>query len=118
MALTRARVIAGDEKLAGEVERAIRAVLTRPRDDTLRREVYKMRSLVASAKGDGGFWDLKLAAGGLLNIEFLAQYLLLCHAREAPELIGVSTFATLETAGRLGLLGPRTQASCWALIAC
>jgi glutamate-ammonia-ligase adenylyltransferase len=105
MALTRARVIAGDAWLAAKTERAIRAILTRPRDDSLREDVYKMRSLIASVKGDADFWDLKLAAGGLLDIEFLAQYLLLRHAHEAPDLIGVSTFATLEAGGRLGLLG-------------
>ena len=63
-----------------------------------------MRSLVAQVKGDKDPWDLKLAAGGLMDVEFLAQYLLLRHARAAPALIGVSTCRVIEAAGELGFL--------------
>ncbi|WOJ89245.1 bifunctional [glutamine synthetase] adenylyltransferase/[glutamine synthetase]-adenylyl-L-tyrosine phosphorylase [Methylocapsa polymorpha] len=104
MALTRARVIAGDAALGARTSEAVRSTLMRPRGESLPREVYEMRSLIASVKGDQGPWDLKRAAGGLMDIEFLAQYLLLRHACAAPELISVSTYDVIETAGRLGLL--------------
>jgi glutamate-ammonia-ligase adenylyltransferase len=104
MALTRARPIAGDGQLGAQTSDAIRAVLTRPRSDALGRDVYEMRRLIASAKGDGDPWDLKLAAGGLIDIEFLAQYLLLRHAHAEPSLVCVSPLAVIETAASRGVL--------------
>ncbi|HET6376156.1 MAG TPA: hypothetical protein VFF88_08905, partial [Methylocella sp.] len=104
MALTRARPIAGDERLSGEVKNAIKSILMRKRDARLRREVYDMRQLIAQSKGDGDAWDLKLAAGGLIDIEFLAQYLVLAHAYAQPGLIIPSTSKVIETAAHLSLL--------------
>lgn len=104
MALTRARVIAGDAGLGVRASDAIRAVLMRPRGEALPRAVYEMRGLIARVKGDGDPWDLKLAAGGLLDIEFLAQYILLRHAHAHPQLLDVATVAVIATAGGLGLL--------------
>jgi [glutamine synthetase] adenylyltransferase / [glutamine synthetase]-adenylyl-L-tyrosine phosphorylase len=105
MALTRARPIAGEPQLRAQVSDAIRAVLMRPRGGALRQDVYEMRRLVAQAKGDRDPWDLKLAAGGLIDIEFLAQYLLLRHAGAEPSLVCVSAVAVIETATASGLLG-------------
>ena len=64
-----------------------------------------MRRLIARVKGDKDPWDLKLAAGGLVDIEFLAQYLILRHAHDHPALMDVSTRAVLESAEKLGLIG-------------
>jgi glutamate-ammonia-ligase adenylyltransferase len=104
MALTRARPIAGNVQLGAQTSDAIRALLMRRRGGALRQDVYEMRRLIAQAKGDGDPWDLKLAAGGLIDIEFLAQYLLLRHARAEPSLVGVSASTVIETAARCGLL--------------
>ena len=43
-------------------------------------DVVEMRAAIAKEKGDGERWDLKYAAGGLIDIEFIAQYLQLVHA--------------------------------------
>lgn len=104
MALSRARTIAGDAALATRVTLAVSALLTKRPLENLRRDVLEMRRLVAKTKGEDDPWDLKLVAGGLLDIEFLAQYLLLRDAHARPELVHVSTAAVIETAGRLGLL--------------
>ncbi len=78
MALTRARVVAGDPGLAQRVSDAVREVIDRPRDHAaLARSVRDMRALVAREKGDRNSWDLKLASGGLMDVEFVAQYLAL-----------------------------------------
>ena len=78
MALTRARVIAGDPGLARAIDEAIAATLGAKRDRAaLARDVRDMRALVAREKGDADPWDLKLVSGGLLDIEFLAQFLVL-----------------------------------------
>jgi [glutamine synthetase] adenylyltransferase / [glutamine synthetase]-adenylyl-L-tyrosine phosphorylase len=104
MALTRARPVAGDRELGAQTNDAIRAVLTRQRGDELRKDVYDMRRLIAKEKGDRDPWDLKLAAGGLIDIEFLAQYLLLRHAHAEPSLVCGSPLAVIEAAARLGKL--------------
>jgi [glutamine synthetase] adenylyltransferase / [glutamine synthetase]-adenylyl-L-tyrosine phosphorylase len=105
MALTRARPVAGDVQLGAQTSDAIRALLMRRHGGALRQDVYEMRRLIAQAKGDGDPWDLKLAAGGLIDIEFLAQYLLLRHAHAEPSLVCVSALAVIETAATRGLLG-------------
>jgi [glutamine synthetase] adenylyltransferase / [glutamine synthetase]-adenylyl-L-tyrosine phosphorylase len=79
-------------------------VLMQRRGGALPQDVFEMRRLIAQAKGDSDPWDLKLAAGGLIDIEFLAQYLLLRHAHAEPSLVCVSPLDVIETATTRGLL--------------
>lgn len=105
MALSRARVICGDESLAAETEAIVRAALLAPRDPAeVRRGVREMRALVEAEKGDGGPLDLKLAPGGLLDIDFLAQALLLAHGARHPDLLGLDPAGAIERAAGHGLL--------------
>jgi len=76
LALTRARVVAGSAGLAAEAEAAIRAALdARKGDPRVLAEAREMRTrlLEAHAKDRANPWSLKYAAGGLMEIEFLAQ---------------------------------------------
>ena len=80
MALTRARVVAGDESLAQELTETIRNVLATPRDaDKTLADVVEMRGRIetANAAARDRLWSLKQAHGGLIDIEFVAQYGLL-----------------------------------------
>ncbi len=105
MALTRARVVSATPAFAARVESAIREVLCRPRDaQSVAADVAEMRQAIATEKGDGEKWDLKYVAGGLVDIEFIAQYLQLVHAAEKPEILDTSTSRVLEKAWRLGVL--------------
>jgi glutamate-ammonia-ligase adenylyltransferase len=105
MALARARVVAGDEAFRPEVEAAVRAVLIAPRRRAdVVREARAMRSLIAREKGEDDPFDVKLARGGLTDIDFIAQVLLLAHACEHPDPIGLSTPETLSRAAALHLL--------------
>ena len=63
-----------------------------------------MRALIGREKGDSDVWDLKLAAGGLIDIEFVAQYLQLAFARKHPSILDVSTRTVVEESGRVGLI--------------
>ncbi|MBK0326809.1 glutamine-synthetase adenylyltransferase [Rhodobacteraceae bacterium F11138] len=74
LALTRARVIAGDAGLAQDIETFRQTVLgkARPRDQVLR-EVAAMRARIAAAKSPAGVWDAKTGAGRLQDIELIAQ---------------------------------------------
>jgi glutamate-ammonia-ligase adenylyltransferase len=105
MALTRARVIAGDPGLRERATREIHAILTRPRDPAaVAADVRTMRATVEEEKGHGGRWDLKLAPGALLDIEFVAQYLQLAFGARRPEILDVETEAVLARAADAGLL--------------
>ncbi|HUZ32599.1 MAG TPA: bifunctional [glutamine synthetase] adenylyltransferase/[glutamine synthetase]-adenylyl-L-tyrosine phosphorylase [Xanthobacteraceae bacterium] len=107
MALTRARVISASPAFAARVEAAIHAVLKKKRDaHKAAADVVEMRGAIANEKGDADPWDLKYAAGGLVDIEFIAQYLQLVHAAAAPDILDTSTVRTLEKAARAGILKP------------
>jgi len=105
MALTRARVISASPGFRARIEEIIRAVLTRPRDPAaVANDVAEMRRAVALEKGEDDVWDLKYAAGGMVDIDFAAQYLQLVHAAEKPDILDVSTLHVLDNAERLGVL--------------
>jgi [glutamine synthetase] adenylyltransferase / [glutamine synthetase]-adenylyl-L-tyrosine phosphorylase len=105
LALTRARVVSGAPALGRRVEAVIRDVLRTPRDvRALASDVVDMRRAIAAEKGDGARWDLKYAAGGLIDLEFVAQYLQLAHAGAAPDIIDTATASVLDKAMRDGLL--------------
>jgi [glutamine synthetase] adenylyltransferase / [glutamine synthetase]-adenylyl-L-tyrosine phosphorylase len=111
MALTRARVISGPPGFAARITAVIRDVLCRSRDAaTIAADVIDMRAAIAAEKGDADPWDLKNAAGALIDIEFIAQYLQLIHASATPEILGPSTAAVLDEAARLGVLAPQDAA--------
>lgn len=105
MALTRARVVSATVGFRQEAEGVIRSVLSRVRDpQTIADDAAEMRRAIAQEKGEGDRWDLKYAAGGLIDVEFIAQYLQLVHAAEHPDILDPSTVRCLEKASRLGLL--------------
>jgi glutamate-ammonia-ligase adenylyltransferase len=75
MALTRARVVVGSAPARAEAEAAISATLRQQRDPaTLRREVAAMRAEIARAKPPKGAFDVKLAPGGLVDLEFAVHF--------------------------------------------
>src|SRR6204780_1971547 len=107
MALTRARFVGGDARLGADLAKTVRQTLTRKPDPaTIARETRAMRALIAREKGDSDPWDLKLAAGGLVDIEFVAQYLQLAFAHRQPAILDVSTRKVVEEAGPAGLITP------------
>jgi len=105
MALTRARVVSASSAFAARVEGVIRDILRRPRDAALiAGDVVEMRAAIAKEKGDKDRWDLKYAAGGLIDLEFIAQYLQLVHAHDLPEILDTSTARVLDKAWQLRVL--------------
>jgi [glutamine synthetase] adenylyltransferase / [glutamine synthetase]-adenylyl-L-tyrosine phosphorylase len=105
MALTRARVISSSPEFRARIENIIRNVLTRPRAAAaIASDVAEMRRAVALEKGEKDIWDLKYAAGGMVDIDFIAQYLQLVHAADRPDILDVSTLHVLDNAARLGVL--------------
>ena len=107
-ALTRARFCAGDPAV-GEQFEAIRVeILRRPRDlNRLREEVLSMRKrmLDQHASRSEEDFDIKHDRGGLIDVEFIVQYLILGHAHAHPRLCGnLGNLALLGMAAELGLI--------------
>jgi glutamate-ammonia-ligase adenylyltransferase len=96
MALTRARVVAGDPGLAQRIETVIAETLCQKRDPAdIKADVAKMRDLMLQEHKDLGLWDLKRKPGGQVEIEFIAQYLQLVHAWETPKILHQNTAQAL-----------------------
>ncbi len=85
MALSRARCVFGPSDLCGKIETASAAVLARPRDRlALVYGVADMRARMRREQKEGGLWDLKRAPGGLIDAEFILQFLALAHPEARP----------------------------------
>lgn len=105
MALTRARVISASPAFQERIEGVIRDVLMRPRNRAIiANDVSEMRNAIAQEKGEDDVWNLKYAAGGTVDIDFIAQYLQLVHAAASPDVLNVNTVEVIDNAARLGIL--------------
>jgi glutamate-ammonia-ligase adenylyltransferase len=110
MALTRARVISASPGFSARIEKVIRDALTRPREPFgVAADVADMRRAIAQEKGEDDPWELKHAAGGIVDIDFIAQYLQLVHASDKPDILSVNTLDVIDHAARLGVM-PHAEA--------
>jgi glutamate-ammonia-ligase adenylyltransferase len=108
MALTRARPVAGDPALCARTGTAIVAALTAPRDPhRLVADVADMRRRIAASHPRPSPWDLRNRRGGLTDLEFVAQYLMLREAARLPEVLRRDTAAALAALGAAGALPPQ-----------
>ena len=97
LALTRARVVSGPPELRRTIERTISEVLRRPRDRAqVAADVRIMRAKIEEEKGTRDVWDLKYVRGGLIDIEFLAQFLQIVSAHDHPEVLNQNTVIALN----------------------
>ena len=106
-AMTRARCVVATPDLRGRFEAVRSAVITAERDpNSLRAEIMAMRERLRRAHPlAAGRFDFKQSAGGMIDAEFVMQFLVLLHARDYPELVAnAGNIALLERAEVLGLL--------------
>lgn len=106
-ALTRARFVAGDVKLGERFEALRHNLLTQERDQAvLKKEVLDMRARMLESH-PALETDVKNARGGIIDVEFIVQYLILAHAHRLPELTQNSgNIALLAVAAEDGLIDP------------
>lgn len=84
-ALTRARAITGDAALLAAFEKVHRELLETGRDEEkLRRDIAEMRATIDREKPASSPFDVKLAEGGLIDIEFISQWGVLASAAALP----------------------------------
>ncbi len=78
MALTRARLVAGDSELVKRAQSEIAAIVASPRNhEKLTRDVRDMRQRLEDEKPARSIWDIKTVKGGLLDIDFILQWAVL-----------------------------------------
>lgn len=105
LALTRARFICGPETLRRPIVDTIGSVLTRPRDRaSVAQDVKEMRAKIAAEKGTVDIWNLKQVRGGLVDLEFIAQFLQIVNAHEQPGVLDQNTEAALTKLAGAGIL--------------
>ena len=106
-ALTRARFVCGDGNV-GKTFQAIRqAILSMPRDPAkLKEDVLNMRQRMHDGhKNPTELFDLKHDSGGIVDVEFCVQYLILLHSGQQPTLLdNIGNIGLLRRCGELGLL--------------
>ncbi len=114
-ALVRARAVAGDAELVADFDALRAQVLARPRDPaSLAEDVSSMRRRMRAEldRSDAAVFDLKQGEGGLVDLEFLLQFLLLRDAAEHPALrVPRATPALLDAVLAAGSITPEAHAS-------
>ena len=114
-ALTRARFCAGDPTVGARFEAIRCEILQQPRDlATLKEEVIAMRKKMvdAHASHSDSEFGLKHDPGGIVDVEFIVQYLVLGYACQHASLTGnLGNIALLRIAGELGLIDPAQAAA-------
>lgn len=107
LALSRARVVAGPAPLRRKINETIAEVLCSPRDPAkVAADVRAMREKIAEEKGSADPWDLKHARGGLIDLEFVAQYLQIVNAAQHPDILDQNTEMALSKLAAAGVLSP------------
>ncbi len=106
-ALTRARFCAGDAKIGAAFEQIRNEVIGQPREpEKLREEVAAMRQKMHSGHPNtSDLFDLKHDSGGIVDVEFIVQFLVLAHANQYPQLTqNIGNIALLQMLAKLGLI--------------
>ena len=112
-ALTRARFICGDAEIGTKFEDIRRSILTQPRDKArLKQEIIAMREkMFATHPPEEG--NVKYARGGVVDVEFIVQYLVLAESGREPKLTeNYGNIALLGMAARRGLIDPDLAQRC------
>lgn len=111
-ALTRARFVCGAPELGERFEQIRRRILTQARDEAaLKNDILAMRAKIAAAHPPDEA-DVKHARGGIVDVEFIVQYLILAQSREHPALLeNYGNIALLQMAATRSLIDGRTAAA-------
>jgi glutamate-ammonia-ligase adenylyltransferase len=107
MALTRARPVAGPPRVRERVTEIVREVLTMRRNRAkTAADVREMRALIEKEKGTLDVWHTRNHRGGLVDVEFIAQFLQIQHAADEPSLLNQNTAQALANLTEARFLSP------------
>lgn len=98
-ALTRARPVAGEREFCAHVAIAICELVNLPNNPAkMAADIAEMRAMIAKEKPASSPFEVKTAKGGLVDVEFVAQWSALSRGRQPNEVPATSTLAMLEQA--------------------
>lgn len=106
-ALTKARVVYGDGELKNSIDEVIReTVYGVGADATVRSEIHRLRMRMETeiAKESAGSYNIKTGRGGMVDVEFIVQYLQLVHGRDCPAIRGANTVTALQAIKGEGII--------------
>lgn len=112
-ALTKARVVLGPETLARQIEAINREIVyLRPVPPELQTEIRRLRARMESeiAKESAGHFNIKTGRGGMVDVEFIVQYLQILHGAAHPTVQVSNTLGALAALEGEGLLAPKDRA--------
>lgn len=106
-ALTKARLVYGDDPLRKNIEKVIsETVYGSSADQEVRQEIHRLRMRMEHelARETTGSYNIKTGRGGMVDVEFLVQFLQLKFGRDCPEIRCVATLAALQAIRTAGLI--------------
>ena len=107
MALTRIRPVAGDPELGRRILEAAREALrTKAADPKITEDVADMRRRMARERPSRSQWDVKLAPGGLVDMEFVIQHAILMAAADVPGAVIPTSMDAIKAIAAAGRLAP------------
>lgn len=113
MALTRARVVTGDDVFKTRIRDYIKSTLGRPRDTAkLAADVREMRERMEKEHQRNTPFDIKYVRGGLIDLEFIAQYIQLAHGHAHPKLLKRGVGKVLSAARKAELYDAKMMEEC------
>ena len=109
MALTRARVVAGDEAFKDRVSKAIATSLCAKRDQqAVLNDAIEMRKTMLANKNPQTPWDLKGTSGGMVDVEFIVQVLQIIHGHDNPAVLSQNILGGIANLARENVLDRQT----------
>lgn len=112
MALTRARVVRGGEGFSARIQKSIHKILTMKRDPaTLAGSVAEMRRKLDAEFGSKNIWETRYVHGGLVDLEFLVQFLLLREGHDHPDIFTPSLAGSIDNLSEIGAIRGSDAAS-------
>jgi glutamate-ammonia-ligase adenylyltransferase len=106
-ALTKSRVVFGGDTLKDGIEAVIRHTLYDfSADEAVRAEIHRLRMRMENeiARESKGNYNIKTGRGGMVDVEFIVQYLLLKYGHSTPEIRSKSTLITLKSIRSVGIM--------------
>ena len=112
MALTRARVISGSSVLEQKIKDCIFKVLSQKDRDqnNLLSEVSKMRQRLIHSFSTNNIWEMKHIRGGIIDVEFICQYLLLKYGAAHPEILKKNTLEQISSLSKARIIDQEISA--------
>jgi len=105
MTMVRTRNVFDTDGLGAEVEQAVNQLLRTTRDaHVIASDVANMRARIQKQYSTQCPWVIKQVPGGLVDVDFIAQYLVLVHAANSPEIMKEASHEIIEATAQLGLI--------------